>query len=86
MKTIRVKARYLEKRGISTVAEGIFKRMANGMAEETDLCRPIYQCCRPYLKAVVRPGAEFHLAALIVKGEPGNVYLASALEYAGRHV
>lgn len=50
MKTIRVKAeaKYLEKRGISVVAEGIFKRMANGMAEEeTDLCRPIYQCYRP---------------------------------------
>ena len=39
-----------------------------------------------HLVAVERPGAEFHLAALIVKGEPGNVYLASALEYAGRHV
>lgn len=40
----------------------------------------------PYLKAVVRPGAEFHLAALIIRGEPGNVYLASAFEYAGRYV
>lgn len=39
-----------------------------------------------HLKAVVCPGAEFHLAALIVKGKPGNVYLASALEYTGRHV
>lgn len=39
-----------------------------------------------HLKAVVRPGTEFHLAALIVKGKPGNVYLASALEYTGRHV
>lgn len=39
-----------------------------------------------HLKAVVRPRAEFHLAALIVKGKPGNVYLASALEYTGRHV
>lgn len=39
-----------------------------------------------HLKAVVRPGTEFHLAALIVKRKPGNVYLASALEYTGRHV
>lgn len=39
-----------------------------------------------HLKAVVRPGTEFHLAALVVKGKPGNVYLASALEYTGRHV
>lgn len=39
-----------------------------------------------HLKAVVRPGTEFHLAALIVKGKPGNVYLASALEYTRRHV
>lgn len=39
-----------------------------------------------YLKAVVGPGTEFHLAALIVKRKPGNVYLASALEYTGRHV
>jgi hypothetical protein len=39
-----------------------------------------------HLKAVVRPGTEFHLTALIVKGKPGNVYLASALEYTGRHV
>jgi len=39
-----------------------------------------------HLKAIVRPGTEFHLAALIVKGKPGNVYLASALEYTGWHV
>lgn len=39
-----------------------------------------------HLRAVVRPGTEFHLAALIVKGKPGNVYLASALEYTGRYV
>lgn len=41
---------------------------------------------RSHLKTVVRPGAEFHFTALIVKGEPSNVYLASALEYTGRHV
>jgi len=45
-----------------------------------------FRNARPHLKTVVRPRAEFHLAALIVKGEPGNVYLASALEYTGRHV
>ena len=39
-----------------------------------------------HLRAVIRPGTEFHLAALIIKGKPGNVDLASTLEYTGRHV
>lgn len=55
---------------------------------ERRLADPIPVMPIPYahLKAVIRPGAEFHLAALIIKGKPGNVYLASALEYTGRHV
>lgn len=47
---------------------------------------PVMPISYAHLKAVVRPGAEFHLAALIIKGKPGNVYLASALEYTGWHV
>lgn len=41
---------------------------------------------RSHLKAVVRPGAELHLAALVVEREPGDVDLARGLEDAGRHV
>lgn len=39
-----------------------------------------------HLKAVVRPRAELHLAALVVEREPGDVDLAGGLEDAGRHV
>jgi hypothetical protein len=33
-----------------------------------------------YLKAIIGPATELHLTALIIKGEPRNVYLACALE------
>jgi hypothetical protein len=33
-----------------------------------------------YLEAVIGPATELHLTALIIKGEPRNVYLARALE------
>lgn len=62
--------------------------MSDEHIRERRLADPIPVMPIPYahLKAVVRPGAKFHLAALIIKGKPGNVYLASALEYTGRHV
>lgn len=62
--------------------------MSSERIREWRLVDPIPVMSIPYahLKAVVRPGAEFHLAALIIKGKPGNVYLASALEYTGRYV
>jgi hypothetical protein len=33
-----------------------------------------------YLKAIIGPATELHLTALVIKGEPRNVYLACALE------
>lgn len=39
-----------------------------------------------YLGAVVGPGSELHFTVLVVKGEPSDVYLASALEDARRNV
>lgn len=39
-----------------------------------------------YLKAIVGPTTKLHLTALVIKGEPGNVNLARALEDAWRHV
>lgn len=39
-----------------------------------------------YLVAVVGPGSELHVTVLVVKGEPSDVYLASALEDARRNV
>lgn len=39
-----------------------------------------------HLKAVVRPRAELHLAALVVEREPRDVDLAGGLEDAGRNV
>jgi hypothetical protein len=33
-----------------------------------------------YLKAIIGPATKLHLTALIIKGEPRNVYLACALE------
>ena len=36
-------------------------------------------CSHRYLKAVVRPAAELHDAALLVEGEPLDVYLAGGL-------
>lgn len=41
---------------------------------------------RKYHETVVGPTAEFHLALLIVKREPGDIDFASALEDAWRHV
>ena len=75
-------------RGTSLLkSKGFWKAEANEEKKKLDPPRPgLSWCGVPYLKAVVRPRAEFHLAALIVKGEPGNVYLTSAFEYAGRYV
>lgn len=39
-----------------------------------------------YLVAIIGPATELHVAMLVIKGEPCNVYLACALEDAGRHV
>lgn len=39
-----------------------------------------------YLPAGVGPGAKLHFATLVIKREPGNVYLTGRLEYAGRDV
>ncbi len=39
-----------------------------------------------HLPAVVGPAAKFHLAVLVVEGEPGDVDLAGGLEDAGRYV
>ncbi len=36
-----------------------------------------------HLAAVVGPAAKFHLAVLVVEGEPGDVDLAGGLEDAG---
>lgn len=39
-----------------------------------------------YLVAVVCPATELHFAMLVIKGEPGDVYLTCALENARRDV
>lgn len=39
-----------------------------------------------YLISVICPATELHVTMLIIEGEPGNVYLARALEDARRHV
>lgn len=41
---------------------------------------------RRYLISVIRPTAEFHIAVLIIKREPRDVYLACALEDARWHI
>lgn len=47
-------------------------------AKETD--------CTLYLVAIICPATKFHVAMLIVEGEPSDVYLACALENARGHV
>lgn len=47
-------------------------------AKETD--------CTLYLVAIICPATKFHVAMLVVEGEPSDVYLACALENARRHV
>lgn len=39
-----------------------------------------------YLVAIVGPATELHVTVLVVEGEPRDVYLACALEYARGHV
>lgn len=39
-----------------------------------------------YLVAIVCPATELHVTMLVVEGEPSDVYLACALEYARGHV
>ena len=48
---------------------------------------PIYDKYKDtYIKPVVGPAAELHVAVLIVEGEPGDVDLAGGLEEAGGDV
>ena len=48
---------------------------------------PIYDKYKDtYIKPVVGPAAELHVAVLIVEGEPGDVDLAGGLEDARRDV
>ena len=39
-----------------------------------------------HIEAVISPAAEFDVAVLVIKGEPGDVYLAGGLKDAGRDV
>lgn len=51
------------------------------------LIRVVYSPQREnYLISIIRPTTEFHIAVLIIKREPRDVYLACALEDARWHI
>ena len=39
-----------------------------------------------YLESIISPASKLHITVLIIKWEPGDVYLAGGLEDAGRDV
>ena len=48
--------------------------------------RIVTKALHSYLKSIISPASKLHITVLIIKREPGDVYLAGGLEDAGRDV